>query len=96
MRRNLESTKGLVFSGQLLLDLTEAGMLREEAYRLVQTKAMEAWHNDGDFETDVRSSLEISSILSKEKLDQAFSAERQLRNLKIIFSRVFQNQKIDG
>lgn len=96
MRRNLESTKGLVFSGQLLLDLTEAGMLREDAYRVVQSKAMEAWHNDGDFETDVRSSPEITSILSKEKLDQVFSAERQLRNLKIIFSRVFQNQKIDG
>jgi adenylosuccinate lyase len=85
-----------VFSGQLLLDLTEAGMLREDAYRLVQTKAMEAWHHDGDFEADVRKSPEITSILSKEKLDEVFSAERQLRNLKIIFSRVFQNQKIDG
>ena len=46
MLKNLESTGGLIFSGQLLLDLAEAGMLREDAYRLVQTHAMNAWQND--------------------------------------------------
>lgn len=96
MRRNLESTRGLVFSGQLLLDLTSAGMLREEAYRIVQSKAMTAWHEEGDFEASVRESPEIVSILSKEKLDQTFSVDRQLQNLKIIFDRVFQNRKIGG
>src|SRR6202030_1885044 len=49
MRRNLDSTRGLIFSGQLLLDLTAAGMLREEAYRTVQGHAMRAWEEDGDF-----------------------------------------------
>ncbi len=96
MRRNLESTHGLVFSGQLLLDLTEAGMLREEAYRIVQEKAMAAWREDGDFEKEIRNCPEIVSVLSKEKLNQSFSAERQLQNLKIIFERVFQNLKIGG
>lgn len=96
MRRNLESTHGLVFSGQLLLDLTEAGMLREEAYRIVQEKAMAAWREDGDFEKEIRNCPEIVSVLSKEKLSQSFSAERQLQNLKIIFARVFQNLKIGG
>ncbi len=46
MLKNLESTGGLIFSGQLLLDLTEAGMSREEAYRLVQAHAMRAWKED--------------------------------------------------
>src|SRR5882757_808472 len=49
MRRNLDLTRGLVFSGQLLLDLAAAGMLREEAYAIVQRHAMEVWDNDGDF-----------------------------------------------
>ena len=49
MRRNLDLTRGLVFSGQLLLDLAAAGMLREEAYAVVQRHAMEAWENEGDF-----------------------------------------------
>ncbi|MCZ2153874.1 MAG: adenylosuccinate lyase [Bryobacterales bacterium] len=96
MRRNLESTHGLVFSGQLLLDLTSAGMLREDAYRIVQAKAMKAWHEEGDFEASVRNDPEILSYLSTEKLDETFSVARQLQNLKIIFIRVFQNRKIDG
>ena len=49
MKRNLDLTRGLVFSGQLLLDLSAAGMLREEAYKLVQGHAMAAWEEDGDF-----------------------------------------------
>ena len=96
MRRNLESTRGLVFSGQLLLDLTEAGMLREEAYGIVQQEAMRAWKEDGDFETAIRNNSDISSHISKQKLDRTFSVRRQLQNMKIIFARVFQNLKIDG
>ena len=49
MRRNLDLTRGLVFSGQLLLDLSAAGMLREQAYAVVQKYAMTAWENEGDF-----------------------------------------------
>ena len=53
MKKNLESTGGLIFSGQLLLDLAEAGMLREEAYRLVQSHAMRAWKEDLNFREEV-------------------------------------------
>jgi adenylosuccinate lyase len=49
MKKNLESTGGLIFSGQLLLDLAEAGMMREDAYRLVQAHAMRAWKEDLNF-----------------------------------------------
>jgi adenylosuccinate lyase len=96
MKRNLESTRGLVFSGQLLLDLAGAGMLREDAYRLVQSEAMKAWREDGDFQAAIRADSQVQALLTPEQLDEAFSATRQLQNLKIIFGRVFQNRKIDG
>ena len=89
MRRNLESTGGLVFSGQLLLDLAESGMSREDAYRLVQGNAMRAWKEERGFKQMIYAEPEITSKLSKEKLENAFSAERQLKNVDRIFERVF-------
>jgi adenylosuccinate lyase len=89
MRRNLDLTRGLVFSGQLLLDLSAAGMLREQAYAVVQRHAMEAWENDGDFRAAIAADPEISGLLSKEKLSETFSLERQLRHVDAIFARVF-------
>ncbi len=89
MRRNLDLTKGLVFSGQLLLDLAAAGMLREQAYALVQRHAMEAWDNEGDFRAAIEADPEIARLLSKEKLAETFSVERQLRHVGAIFKRVF-------
>ena len=91
MRRNLDATKGLVFSGQLLLDLAAAGMLREQAYRVVQGHAMKAWEEEGDFRAAIEADPEIAKVLSKEKIAEAFSLERQLRNVDKIFARVFQN-----
>lgn len=96
MRRNLESTHGLIFSGQLLLDLAEAGMLREDAYRLVQEHALRAWREHGNFEATIRADAKVLGLLTDQQLDRTFSATRQLQNLKIIFSRVFQNRKIDA
>ena len=90
MRRNLESTRGLIFSGQLLLDLAAAGMLREEAYKVVQVHAMQAWENEEDFRAAVEVDPKILSFLSVEKMQHAFSVERQLGNVDRIFARVFQ------
>ena len=73
MLRNLESTQGLVFSGQLLLDLAAAGMLREQAYRLVQSQAMLAWEAGGDFRAAMETNQEVLSSLSVEKIKEAFS-----------------------
>ena len=89
MRRNLELTRGLIFSGQLLLDLAAAGMLREQAYRLVQGYAMRAWEEDGDFRALVESDPDIAAHLNQEQLDRAFSVDRQLKNIDRIFERVF-------
>ena len=89
MRRNLEMTRGLVFSGQLLLDLAAAGMLREAAYGVVQRHAMEAWEHESDFRAAIESDPEITRVLAPEKIAESFSLDRQLRNVDKIFARVF-------
>jgi adenylosuccinate lyase len=88
MKKNLESTGGLIFSGQLLLDLAEAGMLREDAYRLVQSHAMRAWKEDLVFRDEVAGDASITALLTPEKLAQTFDCTRQLGNVDAIFKRV--------
>jgi adenylosuccinate lyase len=88
MLRNLESTGGLIFSGQLLLDLAESGMSREDAYRLVQGLAMKSWKEELVFRDEVAKEPAITSRLSGEKLDRAFDYRRQLANVDAIFARV--------
>jgi adenylosuccinate lyase len=92
MLKNLESTHGLVFSGQLLLDLAEAGMSREDAYRLVQAHAMRAWQQDLNFRELVYADRQITSKIPKKTLDHAFDLQHQLRNVDKIFARVFAEQ----
>src|SRR6202140_1164364 len=89
MRRNLDLTKGLIFSGQLLLDLAAAGMLREQAYALVQAHAMRAWETEGDFLRAVESDAEILKFLSLERIQKAFSVDRYLEHVDRIFARIF-------
>ncbi len=89
MLSNLESTRGLVFSGQVLLDLAAAGVLREDAYRIVQAHAMHAWETGGDFRAAIEGDEQIGKWLSPETLAQSFSIDRQLRNVDKIFRRVF-------
>jgi adenylosuccinate lyase len=88
MKKNLESTGGLIFSGQLLLDLAEAGMLREEAYGLVQSHAMRAWKEDLNFREEIAKDPAITKLLSPEKLAKTFDYTRQLGNVDAIFKRV--------
>jgi adenylosuccinate lyase len=88
MLRNLESTGGLVFSGQLLLDLAESGMSREDAYRLVQTHAMRSWKEGLTFRDEIARDPAITSRLTPEKLAHAFDYRRQLANVDAIFTRV--------
>jgi adenylosuccinate lyase len=88
MKKNLELTGGLIFSGQLLLDLAEAGMLREDAYRLLQKHAMNAWQNDLIFRDLVAADPEISKLLTPKQLGRTFDLERQLANVDAIYARV--------
>jgi adenylosuccinate lyase len=90
MRRNLGAGNGLVFSGALLLALTAKGMRREDAYRVVQVHAMEAWTTEGDFRARVASDPEVRGRLSEAELDGVFSLERYLGQVDAIFRRVFE------
>jgi adenylosuccinate lyase len=89
MRRNLDSSKGLVFSGQLLLELTARGMSREDAYRVVQGHAMEAWKTEGDFRARVAADPGVRGVVTEKELDEVFRLERYLGHVDAIFARVF-------
>ena len=89
MRANLESTRGLIFSGQLLLDLVEHGVSREDAYRLVQSHAMRAWKEGLDFHQLVLADRDITSRVPRQQIEYAFDLPRQLKNVDKIFARVF-------
>jgi len=89
MMANLQSTRGLVFSGQLLLDLVEHGVSREDAYRTVQTHAMRAWKEGLDFRNLVMNDKEITGRVPRKQVERAFDLKRQLSNIDKIFARVF-------
>jgi adenylosuccinate lyase len=89
MKVNLESTGGLVFSGQLLLDLVEHGVSREDAYRLVQGHAMRAWEEGLNFRDVVTKDRNITKRVPAKAIQSAFDLKRQLRNIDAIFARVF-------
>ena len=89
MKNNVELGGGLVFSGQVLLDLAAKGVLREQAYEWVQRNAMRAWEEGADFRQLVEEDPDISSVLSAEEISTAFSLKRQLRHVDYVFERVF-------
>ena len=89
MQRNLELTRGLVYSGQLLQDLVEKGMPRDDAYKAVQENAMAAWETDSNFRERVAGDARITKFLDAKALTHAFDLQRQLRYVDAIFLRVF-------
>ena len=89
MRQNLELTGGLVFSGQLLLDLVEAGAPRDGAYQWVQKNAMAAWEEGGNFRDRIGNDPDIRKFLDEAALARAFDLNRQLHAVDDIFRRVF-------
>jgi adenylosuccinate lyase len=72
----------------VLLDLAAAGMLREDAYRVVQTHAMRSWEQEGDFRAAIEADPEIRAVLGPEQIAQSFSLDRHIRNVDRIFERV--------
>jgi len=89
MLENLKATRGLIFSGQLLLALTQAGVARETAYEWVQRNAMKAWDEGREFQSLVSADKDITTNLSKAQIAAVFSLDTYLRNVDAIFSRVF-------
>jgi adenylosuccinate lyase len=93
MLENLGATRGLIFSGQLLLALTNAGVSREDAYEWVQRNAMRVWDEGKDFKELVTADADIASKLSSEEIARVFSLEYYLRNVGKIFERVFASER---
>jgi adenylosuccinate lyase len=89
MLENLNATRGLVFSGQLLLALTQAGVARETAYEWIQRNAMKSWDEGLDFRSLISADTEISARLSADEINSVFSLDNYLRNVDQIFARVF-------
>jgi adenylosuccinate lyase len=89
MRKNIELTRGLAYSGQLLLDLTRKGVVREEAYRWVQRCSMKVWDEDKDFVRVLQEDPDIAKVLTQEEIRSVVNPDLQLRNIDAIFSRVF-------
>lgn len=89
MRRNLDATQGLVFSGQLLQDLVEHGAPREDAYKWVQGHAMAAWETETSFRDRVIADENVRKFLDDKALAHTFDLQRQLRAVDAIFARVF-------
>ncbi len=89
MLKNIELTRGLAYSGQLLLDLTRKGVLREDAYRWIQRCSMKVWDEDKDFLQVLMEDPEITGVLSPQEIQSVVNPEYQLRNVDSVFSRVF-------
>ena len=96
MRHNLALTQGLVFSGQLLLDLVEAGAPRDEAYQWVQSHAMAAWESGSSFRDRVAGDPRIGKFLSSSALERVFDLHRQLHAIDAIFRRTLDSDPTSG
>jgi len=92
MKKNIELTKGLVFSQRILLALTEKNLTREQAYNLVQKNSLKAWKEQCDFQFLVLSDPEIGKILSPEEIKACFSLEPYLEKIDYIFEKVLSDE----
>jgi len=89
MLKNLNQMKGLVFSQKILLDLTQSGVSREDAYRLVQKNAMKVWEEGKDFQTELLNDTEVVGALGEDKIRESFDLSYHLKYVDTIFKRVF-------
>lgn len=89
MKENLELTHGLIYSGELLLELVDKGVTREDAYRWVQRNAMRVWDEGGNFKEKISSDPDIKKTLAASDVERVFDSTKLLRNVDRIFDRVF-------
>ena len=86
--KNINLTNGLIFSQEVLLALVKSGMVREDAYKIVQENAMQVWKEKKDFKTLLKEDKEIVSFLSEEKIDKLFDLDKILININKIYKRI--------
>ena len=96
MRTNLDALGGLVFSQQVLLALTQAGITREDAYAIVQRHAMAAWQGSGRFRDNLASDPEVASRIPADGLAALFDLGQHMRHVDTVFARVFEDTPSDA
>ncbi len=89
MKKNLNLLKGLIFSQQVLLILTQKGVSREEAYRIVQKRAMEVWEGKDDFKTRLLKDKNLAKYMAQDEIEAVFDINYHLKHVDTIFKRVF-------
>ncbi len=89
MRQNLERARGVTFSGQVLLELARRGVSREQAYELVQRNALRSYDEQKDFKQLLLADSDVTAVLTRAEIEQAFDLDTQLRHVDVIFDRVF-------
>src|SRR5580704_1361088 len=89
MRENLDRSRGVVFSGTVLLELTERGVSREQAYEWVQRNAMRSFAEQSDFKALLLADADVTGVLSREEIERAFDLDQQFKHVDDIFERVF-------
>ena len=89
MMKNMNKFKGLVMSQRVLLALTQSGLSREDAYRLVQRNAMKVWEQEKDFKTELMGDEDVTAALSLEEIEEKFDLGYHTKHVDTIFSRVF-------
>ena len=96
MRENLERSRGVVFSGQVLLELARRGISREQAYEWVQRNALRSYDERQDFKSLLLADPDVTSVLSATEIEKTFDLNEQLRNVNAIFDRVFGAELVVG
>jgi adenylosuccinate lyase len=89
MMENLQRSRGVVFSGTILLELAKRGVTREQAYEWVQRNAMRSFHEQKDFKALLLADADVTKVLDREAIEKAFDLDDQLRNVDVVFARVF-------
>ena len=89
MLANMNKFRGLVMSQRVLLALTQAGVSREDAYRLVQRNAMKVWEEGKDFKTELLGDTDVTAALSVEEIEEKFDLGYHTKHVDTIFARVF-------
>ena len=88
MLKNTEKFGGIVFSQKVLLRLVQTGLSREEAYRIVQRNAIEAFEHNGNFKANLLDDNDVTSRLSHEEIEELFDKNAFLKNISVIYDRI--------
>jgi len=96
MRENLERSRGVVFSGTVLLELARRGVSREQAYEWVQRNAMQSFHDKVDFKTLLLADSDVTKVVPPVEIERAFDLQDQLKHVDDIFNRVFEEVPVEA